>query len=87
MLHQIRRGARRAKRSAVNLAACSMPAANLALSVGAKTLTAGVNLSHLDTYREMLQAGFKTTRQGVAMHRNGDPGYHRPDVFLIDDWR
>ena len=53
----------------------------------AKSLTAGVNLARLDAYREMLQAGFRTTSQGVAMERNGEPGYNRPEVFLIDDWR
>ena len=58
-----------------------------AASVGAKTLTAGVNLARLDAYREMIQAGFRATAQGVAMERNGEPGYNRPDVFLIDDWR
>jgi GNAT superfamily N-acetyltransferase len=58
-----------------------------ARSRAAKTLTAGVNLSRLDAYREMLQAGFRTTSQGVAMQRNADPGYNRPEVFLIDDWR
>ncbi len=56
-------------------------------SRAARTLTAGVNLARLDAYREMLQAGFKATSQGVAMHRNGDPGYNRSEVFLIDDWR
>jgi GNAT superfamily N-acetyltransferase len=56
-------------------------------SVGARTLTAGVNLARLEAYREMLQAGFRTTSQGVAMERGGSPGYNRPDVFLIDDWR
>jgi hypothetical protein len=58
-----------------------------ARSRGARTLVAGVNLARLDAYREMLQAGFRTTTQGVAMQRNADPGYNRPDVFLIDDWR
>ena len=38
-------------------------------------------------YREMLQAGFRTTRQGVVMERNAEPGYNRREVFLIDDWR
>jgi len=54
---------------------------------GARTLDAGVNLARLEAYREMLQAGFRTSMQGVAMQRNNDPGYNRPDVFLIDDWR
>jgi len=58
-----------------------------ALLRGARTLVAGVNLARIDAYREMLQAGFRTTTQGVAMQRNGDSGYNRPDVFLIDDWR
>ena len=65
------------------LDACS----EFARSREAKTLTAGVNLARLDAYREMLQAGFRTTSQGVARERNGEPGYNRPEVFLIDDWR
>ena len=51
------------------------------------TLVAGVNLARLDAYREMLQMGFRTTMQGVVMQRHSEPGYNRPDVFLIDDWR
>ncbi len=56
-------------------------------SRGARMLEAGVNLARLDAYRDMLQAGFRTTSHGVAMQRNGDLGYNRPGVFLIDDWR
>jgi GNAT superfamily N-acetyltransferase len=58
-----------------------------ALAAGATTLTAGMNLARLDAYREILGAGFRATTQGVAMERDGNPGYNRPDVFLIDDWR
>ena len=54
---------------------------------GAMMLDAGVNLARLAAYREMLQAGFRTTRQGVLMERNGESGYNQPEVFLIDDWR
>jgi|HubBroStandDraft_2_1064218.scaffolds.fasta_scaffold11296_2 hypothetical protein len=54
---------------------------------GARILSAGMNLARLDAYREMLQVGFRTTSQGVAMERNGEAGYNRPEVFLIDDWR
>ncbi len=54
---------------------------------GAATVVAGVNLARLNAYREMLQAGFRTTTQGVVMERYGESGYNRPDVFLIDDWR
>ena len=65
------------------LAACG----KFAASRGAAKVIAGMNLSRLEAYREMLRAGFRTTTQGVAMQRNSEPGYHRPDVFLIDDWR
>lgn len=58
-----------------------------AASRGAKLLTAGMNLSRLVAYREMLQAGFRSTRQGVVMERDAKSGYNRPEVFLIDDWR
>jgi predicted N-acetyltransferase YhbS len=57
------------------------------LSMGAATLVAGVNTARLDAYREMLGAGFRTTNQGVAMEQDANPGYNRPEVFLIDDWR
>lgn len=56
-------------------------------SRGAKVVAAGINLARLDAYREMLQAGFRSTRQGVVMERSGQPGYNRSKVFLIDDWR
>ncbi len=58
-----------------------------ARSRGAATLAAGMNLARFNAAREMLQSGFRTTTQGVAMERNGAPGYNRPEVFLIDDWR
>jgi hypothetical protein len=35
----------------------------------------------------MLAQGFRTARQGVAMHRDNQPGYNRAGVYLIDDWR
>jgi hypothetical protein len=35
----------------------------------------------------MLAHGLRTDIQGVAMHRHNEPGYNRPGVFLIDDWR
>ena len=35
----------------------------------------------------MLGYGFRTVTQGVAMHRPNVPGYHRPDLYALDDWR
>ena len=54
---------------------------------GATELTAGVNLGRMSAYRLMLDLGFRTTRQGVAMHRPWIEAYDRPDIFALDDWR
>jgi GNAT superfamily N-acetyltransferase len=54
---------------------------------GLARLVAGVNLARHEAYRRMLDTGFRTDFQGVAMQRPNEPGYNRPDVFLIDDWR
>jgi len=58
-----------------------------AVSRGVSRLEAGVNLGRFDAYRHMLRRGFRTQLQGVAMHYKNDPGYSRPDAFVIDDWR
>jgi hypothetical protein len=31
--------------------------------------------------------GFKTIIQGIAMHRPNEPGYSRPGLYVLDDWR
>jgi GNAT superfamily N-acetyltransferase len=58
-----------------------------ALAAGAKSLEAGSNASHRDTLKLLLRRGFKIGFIGVAMHSPDEPAYHRPDVFVIDDWR
>jgi hypothetical protein len=59
----------------------------LADTVGMKTVIAGVNLAHEEAYRQMKALGFRTAFQGVAMHRGNEPGYCRPGLFVLDDWR
>jgi GNAT superfamily N-acetyltransferase len=59
---------------------------NLAKSRGLQKVIAGANLAREEAYRTMIARGFRTNFQGVAMER-GRPGYNRPGVFLIDDWR
>ena len=59
----------------------------LAAAQGVSRLAAGVNMSHHDAYRKMIARGFRTELEGVAMHKSNEPGYHRPDVYVIDDWR
>jgi len=50
-------------------------------------LEAGVNMARHDAYQRMLARGYRTDLVGVAMHKANDPGYCRPDVYLVDDCR
>ena len=60
----------------------------LAATRGAARLVCGMNTARHEAYRRMLARGFRTDLlQGVAMERPNEPGYNRPDVYLIDDWR
>ena len=59
----------------------------MAAAQGLARLEAGVNMARHHAYRKMLERGFRTDIQGVAMHRRDEPGYNRPEVYLIDDWR
>jgi len=59
----------------------------LASEKGLEKVEAGVNLGRSGAYRRMLEQGFRTQIQGVAMHRDDLPGYNRPDVYIVDDWR
>lgn len=59
----------------------------LAASRGLQRLLAGVNTAREKAYETMLRRGFRSDVLGVAMHRPNDPGYSRPELFLIDDWR
>lgn len=54
---------------------------------GMSRLTAGVNTSRQEAYRRLIARGFRTEITGVAMHRPNEPAYHRPGVFVLDDWR
>jgi hypothetical protein len=50
-------------------------------------IEAGVSFACEDGYRRMRAHGFRTFAQGVTMHKPNEPGYHRPEVYAIDDWR
>lgn len=52
-----------------------------------KTIEAGVNMARKGAYEELMAAGFKSEFSGVAMQRPEGPGFNRPDVFVLDDWR
>lgn len=50
-------------------------------------LVAGVNTGRHSAYRRMIELGFRTDMQGIAMQRRNELGYNRAEVYLIDDWR
>ena len=79
----VRPGAGAEDRFAALLEACSA----LAVASGMTTVVAGVNTAREEAYRAMLGRGFRTQIQGVAMHRPNEPGYSRPGLFVLDDWR
>jgi GNAT superfamily N-acetyltransferase len=54
---------------------------------GAGQLVAGVNTAREPAYRALLGLGFRSFIQGVAMQRPSQPGFNRPDAWVLDDWR
>ena len=40
-----------------------------------------------DAWTRMLARGFRTVIQGVQMMGGDEPGYSRPDRYVLDDWR
>ena len=79
----VRPGPGSAGRFAALLDAC----AGVAIAAGMTTVVAGVNTAREEAYRAMLARGFRTHIQGVTMHRPNEPGYSRPGLFVLDDWR
>jgi GNAT superfamily N-acetyltransferase len=60
---------------------------SLAASRGLSRLVAGVNTARHDAYRRLLARSYRPWLEGVLMHRPNDPGYARPDAYVIDDLR
>ncbi|HUZ75652.1 MAG TPA: GNAT family N-acetyltransferase [Stellaceae bacterium] len=65
------------------VAACE----NFAHGRGVGQIAAGVSTGRHDAYRTMVELGFRMQIAGVTMHRPHAPGYDRPDVFALEDWR
>jgi hypothetical protein len=59
----------------------------LASSQQLARVIAGVNTARHEAYRQMLARGFRAELLGVAMQKPNEPGYNRPGVYVIDDWR
>lgn len=54
---------------------------------GLQRMVAGVNVARHDAYRRLLARGYRVFTEGVIMQRPNEPGYCRPDVYVIDDLR
>lgn len=59
----------------------------LAAELGLPKVHAGTNVGRAEAYRSMLQSGYRNWMNGIIMNRPDDPGYNRPEIFAIDDWR
>jgi GNAT superfamily N-acetyltransferase len=79
----VRPGPKAKRDFAALLQACE----GMAAEGGLSHLTAGVNAARHQAYSQMLERGYRTEFQGVAMQRPNEPGYNRPGTYLIDDWR
>jgi len=62
-------------------------ASTLGASVGMGQVLAGVSSAREEAYRQMGARGFRALMNVVTMHRPHEPGYSRPGVFALDDWR
>ncbi len=65
------------------LDACEVMASDRGLS----RLVAGMNTARCQAYEKMLERGFRNDMLGIIMQRPNEPGYNRPGIYLIDDWR
>ena len=54
---------------------------------GLQRMVAGVNIARHDAYRRLLARGYRVWLEGIIMQRPNEPGYCRPDVYVIDDLR
>ena len=59
----------------------------MAVEKGMSRLVAGMNTARHEAYKKMFERGFRADMVGVIMQQPNEPGYNRPGVFVIDDWR
>ncbi|MGH8014120.1 MAG: GNAT family N-acetyltransferase [Candidatus Binataceae bacterium] len=79
----VRPGAGDGARFAALLDGCG----SLAARVGMPKVLAGINLAHEEAYLQMVARGFRAEIHVVTMHRPNEPGYCRPGLYVLDDWR
>jgi len=65
------------------LDACEAYAAH----IGVPAFVAGVSTARAEAYDILLERGYRIEMMGIAMHRPNEPGWSRPGVYVLDDWR
>ncbi|WP_235878422.1 GNAT family N-acetyltransferase [Saccharopolyspora karakumensis] len=60
---------------------------DLAGKRGLERMVAGANAARHDACRRLLARGYRTWLEGVIMQKPDEPGYCRPDTYVIDDLR
>jgi hypothetical protein len=58
-----------------------------AASQTAAKLIAGINMGRHEAYRTLVAKNFRADMIGVAMQKANAPGFNRPGVYVLDDWR
>jgi hypothetical protein len=69
------------------LAALLAQTESSAAAARATEIEVGVNSSHREAFRLLRDNGYRIDFLGVAMQSPDEPGYHRPEVTVLDDWR
>lgn len=54
---------------------------------GLLRFVAGVSTARHEAYRAMLARGYRIETAGLTMMRGNEPGYRRPGIYALDDWR
>lgn len=70
-------------RFAALLDACAAQARDAGMS----EVVAGCSTAREEAYRQMQARGFRSLMHVVTMHRPNEPGYSRPGLYVLDDWR
>lgn len=60
---------------------------DFAAARGVGEIIAGMNTARRAAYRQMIERGYRGAMQGILMQRPDEPGYNRPDCYVIDDCR
>ncbi len=56
-------------------------------NIGLRYVNVGVNSGRRAAYGMLLNKGYRSIQQGIAMHRPDEPAYDKPEIYALDDWR